>query len=383
MPLLSKPSAGAVLSEGEIKRLCGKGWLIDHPDDGCFKGAAYVLRVAHDGMCLPDGTVIEPGKPGRYSPIVMEPGQSVLVSSLEKVKMPADITGNMSIKGKLADQGVLALTGLIIDPHYPAEGEDESGFRRLHFRLANLGRDPVILEPGKTDFVSVQFFKLGEPTSLEPSSAFLDVWKRERQHPGGLEFIDRLGHHQERLDHLEAQSVRQTRSVSLVIGGGILVILTTLLGVSLAALLSLGSDSGIVDAAAAVIPDHPSEQILGVAALFGIAAIAGAVSLGIVKRQPPIGERDRQPPRAHNEAYGALAVVRRRDVGTASLAAVALLVLLAGLLIDNDVHWLLIIGAVSIGLVAATWIIAARIWRPIRPRDVDDLVSEWFADPTT
>lgn len=166
---MTKGAAGA-LSADEIERLSERRLLrpnleplIEDLEVDNLKGAAYDLRMATDGMVLPNGVVIRPNTDGthRRSPVILEPGQTAFISTRERLNVPDWLTGNISIKGELAGKGILLLTGLIVDPGYHKGG---SGDGRLHFRLANLGKRPVVLEPGRTKIVSIQFLRLGGRT---------------------------------------------------------------------------------------------------------------------------------------------------------------------------------------------------------------------------
>jgi deoxycytidine triphosphate deaminase len=97
-------------------------------DEKNVRGAAYDLRVADDFLVVPskdgpNGKGYRKYKKGekRDTFIVLEPGDVAFISSYEKIHMPWTLAGNIGIKFGLARNGVLILTGLIVDPGYGME----------------------------------------------------------------------------------------------------------------------------------------------------------------------------------------------------------------------------------------------------------------------
>jgi dCTP deaminase len=365
---------GAVLSDRELIRLCGDDKpLIDPLDQNCLKGAAYDLRVGSDGIVLPDGKTIPPGEGRVDDPILVQPGETVLVTTLERLRMPPDMVGNMSIKGELGKRGVLALTGLIVDPGYGTQGDG-----RLHFPLANLGDAPVALIPEVTKLASIQFIRLtGDADRIEPKSAFADIWVDEGGPPGRLGFVSDLRDLEERSELLESRLERQARATDYLIAGGVFLLAITLLGLALAAILSLGSDSKIVTAAGSVIPDDRGEQALGVCALFGIAAIALGLSSGVAMRSSPSREaiESRRYPRA--EAWRSLRARRGiRRMGFL-VGCVALGLVTAGATDELGVNALFSVPAALVVLGLAGWVLYPYLVSPITPQAVDQEIQSW------
>src|SRR4051812_15735920 len=112
------PPAGAVLSSAEIEAHCTAGRRLIKPfRKDALKPAAYDVVIAKDGMITPDKEIFAPGHENTR-PLILNPGDTAFVSTSETFDMPGFLTGTISIKASLARQGVLLLTGLVVDPHY-------------------------------------------------------------------------------------------------------------------------------------------------------------------------------------------------------------------------------------------------------------------------
>jgi len=347
--------------------------LISEMADGNLRGAKYDIRMAVNGMVLPGGRVVKPVDPPHGSPVLLYPGETIFVSSREHFHVPLDLVGNMSIKGELSREGILSLTGLIVDPGYEC-GPSADG--RLHFRLANLGARPVVLTPGESAIASIQFLALTGQAQAEPES-FPDVWSHTEDYEQGLGFIEELRELRNTVKVLRRDFESQRRSVEYVVFGGIVLIMATLLGVAVAAILSLGADSRLVSSAKNVIPKDAEGQWLFVLGLFGLAAIASAtvISLSFVHRPSRPHLSDVQ--RTRREAYRALTAARALRL---SCAAVVIAVL----------SWLTVMGCQLLGLAVAvdvlvcvvvlvlgSGVVAAWLWKPITPLSIREQLVAW------
>jgi deoxycytidine triphosphate deaminase len=370
-------TAGAVLCKEEILERCAADQarpLIRDFEEDQVHGAKYDLRMAKTGMVLPNGTVVRADSRTPYTGLILlAPGQTVFVSTREQLHMPRNLVGNMSIKGDLSREGILSLTGLIVDPGFTT---GPSGDGRLHFRLANLGPRSVALKPGETAVASIQFLPLAEKT--DPVGPVPNVWDDPQSLKEGLGFIEDLNDLQREVTGLRRDFEAQRRSVEIVVAAAIGLILATLLGVAVSALLSLGANSDLVEAAGNVIPDDARGQWLFVLALFGLGAIMWAIVVGWARgRRPlipvPVGHR-----RNEHEAFRDLAVSRTRrvcgGVAAAGLAtwgsvAIAMEVFEATTAVD------VVVGVVV--ATAAAWAVLTWAWDPITQSDVDGRLKEW------
>jgi dCTP deaminase len=370
-------NSGALLSAEDIRSMSEPGAatpLIADLDVAGLKGAAYDLRIADDGLVLPGGVVVRPGEGPYRQPILLEPGHTIFVSTLERLRLPSNIAGNISIKGQLADQGILALTGLIVDPTYSRGG---SGDGRLHFRLANLGPRPVLLQPRVTKFASIQFIRLTRPTGVGPGHSFDDVWERIDDYQGGLGFIEDLRRLEERVGGAEQQLDRQARLVGQVVPAVMVVVVLTLMGVVLTGLLSLGSDSKIVDAAQAVVPDTGSGKAFFLVALFSAPVFAFALVNAFRMRRERHSPNTDSLAYARKEALWDLRADRLRRLSLASCALAAIVVAAFALVEYAGVVWWLAtlggIAAFALGLI----VLWDKIWQPLPRAKINERVRDW------
>jgi len=61
--------------------------------------------------------------------------------------MPDDLAGNIAVKFRKALDGILVMGGFLVDPGYTG---------RLHFQLANIGREPFYVVPEETSIAALQ-----------------------------------------------------------------------------------------------------------------------------------------------------------------------------------------------------------------------------------
>lgn len=380
---------GAVLPRERIEALSkGDNPLILHFDPQCLKPAAYDLRIAPDGLVTPEGEYLVPGGGRlRTEPLIISPGETAFVSTYEQLRMPLNLVGNIFIKGALARLGIMLLTGSIVDPGWRAEqstqleGQPPTGRDgRLHFTLANLGKQPVAIDPMNSKVVSIQFMRIdGDPFMRidGDGSGLIDtdtdrIWDRPPK--GGLGFVERLAHLDGTVRDLKQTVERQERATEIVTVAAFFVLATTVLGVAFASILSAASDKRVTDQVRRAIPDDASHRlfvltvILAAAwALFSVAQLVTAHQ----RQRPPSPTTDPEQ-RALEEALGALRWRRARNlvlggcfvvgVGVAGIEA------LVWIGVDADQWWLVVLGAVALVAMAAWW--ADRLWSPIAETEV-------------
>jgi MFS family permease len=285
------------------------------------------------------------------------------------------VIGNISIKGEMAVKGVLMLTGLIVDPGFKKGGSSDG---RLHFRLANLGKRPLLLEPGKTKIASIQFVLLTGPTSAGlVGRSFGDVWDRVDEFQEGLGFLDDLRSLGERLNALDTEVSRQGRAVNLVVAAVLFVVATTLLGVLVTGLLTLGASLDLVESAKRVVPRGAQNRIVFVAGLFALSAIVFAATSGWRFRRNPALLDSSGVAYARDEALRDLRLERRRRIAFAVILMAALGVGATAAVTEAGTAWWLV-TLIGLGIVALTlWQLWSRIWRSIPRWRVDERVRNW------
>lgn len=383
---MNSPGAatGALLSRDEIDRLCRGGKLIPHGfDEHSLKPAAYDLRAAPDALITPDHRRFKEGEP--YGGVlILEPGQTAFVTTLERFALPATIAGNIFIKGDLARRGVILLTGLVVDPGYGTGAEPAP----LHFYLANLGKEPVAIEPGHTKIVTIQFLRVPESaTPIEPPvSAFRRVLEREDEAPGSvLGFIEDLAEvkngHRDLVQRFEAQD-RVNRVLLVAVA---FVFAVTVLGVALSSLLSLAADKKAVEAANTVLPDTPSGRLFAAALVLGVAWIVHSLSRLVSLRKPELkADRDTEPALWRREAIASLRFDRALRLVWLCVASVPLLAVAvwAGVKVGDDMPWwpLWVVAGAVIALALGYGVRTA--WRPITADDVkEETLRVTFVEP--
>ncbi len=88
--------------------------------------------------------------------LVIEPGEFVVVQTLERLRFGPSIAAQLGLRSEYARRGLLMLSGPQVDPGF--EGI-------LVIRLINLAPISVAL-PYQAPFLTAQFFKLSEPVKI-------------------------------------------------------------------------------------------------------------------------------------------------------------------------------------------------------------------------
>lgn len=137
------------------------------------RGAGYDLRLASDLLVVPaepggaDYKVVDKNTPG-LTEFRLAPGDSALISTIEKLSMDFDIAATIGPKFRWSAKGLLVLHGSVAHPGYgrvqnPEDGqwvpkEDE----RLYFIVANIGPADIMMRAGDP-IAYLQFFHAEEP----------------------------------------------------------------------------------------------------------------------------------------------------------------------------------------------------------------------------
>lgn len=117
----------------------------------------------------------------------IEPGQFGLLITEEKVNIPAELVGFISLRLSVALQGLINISGRHVDPWY-------SG--KLVFSVYNAGSTPVIIKRGDPIFM-IAFAYLDYPAPMKKSAKFVNIesirpeWMRYvRGPPVSLQALD-------------------------------------------------------------------------------------------------------------------------------------------------------------------------------------------------
>ncbi|HEY2536392.1 MAG TPA: hypothetical protein VGI24_05345 [Solirubrobacteraceae bacterium] len=227
---------GGVLSDQAIHDLVysgGPGELIVRTtfDPDSLGPASYEPRVAPDGLITPAGAKFKPGKDGPAK-VVLQSGDAAMFSTVEMFRMPESFAGNITIKNQLATEGLMLLSGLLIDPGYGSDeivGKDHGC--RLYLHVANIGKEPIVIRPADR-IARVQFLRVwgGRSPSRRPIRA--SRWKSQEQ--PSLGFLTELKDLKEKVESTSTQ-------VQSVVMLGYVVLGVTLIGVVVASVLAIVS----------------------------------------------------------------------------------------------------------------------------------------------
>lgn len=180
---MRRPSPpGHLLTGGQLRDALvgGEIFRVDSWHEQGLRTTSYDVHLASDLCIVPDGVgnrVYDTGQ-HRTRPIVLKPGDSAVVSTMEKIALAWNITGLIGPKFSLSSQGMLILTGMCVDPGYGWELVDGAWVpkedERLHFVICNVGPSQLVLVPGRDAIATVQFYGSEPPRErrFTPSRGF-------------------------------------------------------------------------------------------------------------------------------------------------------------------------------------------------------------------
>ena len=121
--------------------------LIEPFSEESLQPAGYDLRVGEEAYV--EGKVVDVKGEGKVS---ISPGSYVLVLTLERVKLPDDVMGDMKLRSSLAREGLLGSFAWV-DPGWDG---------KLTLGIYNASHEVVELEYGER-FVQIAFVRLEGP----------------------------------------------------------------------------------------------------------------------------------------------------------------------------------------------------------------------------
>lgn len=127
-----------VLIDGEIEDAVQRNWLVskDTFQPSSLEASSYDIRVGLKGVVGGEGVEIDL----RKNPMELGPGAYGGVISYEKLSLPDNVCGRIGSKRALSYEGVILLTGTIVDPGY-------EGY--LLFGIYNASQRKVIIRYNK------------------------------------------------------------------------------------------------------------------------------------------------------------------------------------------------------------------------------------------
>lgn len=154
----------SVLSMRTIQRLVDEQNLIENFDFGGLEGASYDMRMGSNFVKHGEKQLLIEQSPS----LIIEPGDFVILSTLEILNMPLNVTGHNGIMSGWAKRGIVSLFSPQIDP----------GFRGfLVVPVFNAGDTPVTMSLRDKIF-TVEFLYTDEPAPFawaDRFSAQLDI----------------------------------------------------------------------------------------------------------------------------------------------------------------------------------------------------------------
>lgn len=305
----TRPKSGllnreAIKAELEAGRIFKPGsW-----DEHSLRAAGYDVRLASDLMYVPDpmserGARYYARGTHRRAEIVLQPGDTAFVSTVERLCLPWTISASVGPKFGLTAKGILMLTGFLIDPGYgltEIAGEwlpkpDD----RLHFFFANVGPQPVVLSPEREALATLQFSWIAETqvkreTASTGFSLIDDAFLRGQDAPqGALLFFKSLADIKSSMSETERTvDLLNTRIAGLEAGSnqillfGVFLVSATFLGVVFVTVVELMKDAELLEKVAAISAiverSWPGLITIGLA-IIGIAVLGTKLGRGLIK----------------------------------------------------------------------------------------------------
>lgn len=260
-------------------------------DPANLQGASYDLRVATTKMILPDGTRVHEGVDYQRL-FLIQPGEVAMVSTRERIRLVSDLSGLVSVKFTYASKGILALSGMIVDPGY---GLDVSDGRRLHFIIANVGQDVIPIVPGVDRVASLQLLPVHHSVSStsipthEPSKSpsLIENLFADSHLPLGLSFFQSQSNLRNELDEMRNRVDEHVRGLSQIVLFGHFLFGTAIIGAIFTTFLAwAGSDTftSRVEKLVTLLPENGWQTLCFFVLLF---ISFGVVPYGLIK----LGER--------------------------------------------------------------------------------------------
>lgn len=113
-PIAAEGAQGAVLVDREIKELAAEVGMIAPFEEAFLKGASYDLRLGGEYSTAGEHQTLS----GEKVSCKLEPGQFILLTSHEHLKLPDNIVGHAGLISKWAQSGLISLFSPQIDPGF-------------------------------------------------------------------------------------------------------------------------------------------------------------------------------------------------------------------------------------------------------------------------
>ncbi|HET6254484.1 MAG TPA: hypothetical protein VFE32_10440 [Puia sp.] len=170
-----------ILSDKEIQDYVNRNSLIEKEtfSSSCLEASSYDIRVGAKGILGGEGNEID---------LIIEksmeipPGAYAAVVSFEKMKFPRKISARLGSKRALSYEGIILLTGSIVDPGYTGHllfGLYNASQKKVHIRygrkICNIVFEKLAVEPEKEVQPEPNLLHGNFPDSFLDKMANMDV----------------------------------------------------------------------------------------------------------------------------------------------------------------------------------------------------------------
>lgn len=201
-----------------------------------LRAAKYDLRLAGDLLIRPGNVFISNQPPGDGKPFVLEPGQTALISTMERLVVPPELAGIIGPRLGTSETGLYIFGGMLVDPGFGYVWNDAANRwkpdgRPLVFHAANLGKAPIPMVPGVQKIASISFITVDSPYDRETfpkdfqtSSADVlisDVKEQQDTRQYALGFLAELEELSRKVDKIEVSSKQLNLFGTIVIGAAL------------------------------------------------------------------------------------------------------------------------------------------------------------------
>jgi deoxycytidine triphosphate deaminase len=243
-----------VLSDGEILDRLGEIFLPGTASPRMIGPAKYYLTLGEEGLILPGGKRYPLGQKTLTKSFTLDPGQTALVSTRERLTMPFTLSGIFGPTSTLSSTGIFFFGGMLVDPGFGrdlVDGEERENAIPLSFYLANVGADTIQLRPGEERIASIAFLHVNppseqsrphyriDPTDRRPGVRFkreLDQLFESDEAPGRV--LGQVGE----VSELSREVDKLKTSVNQVVLFGVILLATTLVAVVSSLIIEKSSD---------------------------------------------------------------------------------------------------------------------------------------------
>lgn len=156
----------SVLGDRDIASRFDEIFESDTADRTNIRAAKYYLTLGDRFLILPSGKRFgESGRPCRKG-FVLQPGQTALVSTRERLSIPVDLSAIFGPIFDLSDSGILFFGGMLVDPGFGGVVNDNGWCKApepLSFYMANVGSQPYAMHPRQDHIASIAFVEVTGP----------------------------------------------------------------------------------------------------------------------------------------------------------------------------------------------------------------------------